>query len=607
MRSHLYTLLTIFLLTISFGYKSFAQSCITTPPAATGLSAAEWNEKYSVRAVYCMRENIQTTTTQMIGVMVTYVQPAFAALVVFAMIILAIKMMGGGTSSENLRGDLMSFLIKLGVIAFMMQQSQMNRLVDILYGTSDQILDMLAAGTQSTFLNVTTHCNASQANIGNLDNWYILWEKFDCIFKRIVGLGTKKNVAVGLAWVLGAAVFTGSEGITLVMVGLSLIIAFMRFLFHCITGVIFAYGALGLLIILFPLFLPLIFFKVTENYIWNAWLKMVLAQIIKPAFTLFFFMFALAILEPLIFDGSTNTYISYNNSAQNFSVEIMTSSQNPGGQYEQAIKPLFTILGVDPTASVDVQNEQLAQNIRRDQPLFSFKFNNDLNFLKSAMVDCGDKLGQNQLENNEIFNKDPSLLNEFLKLFRDPAEARKNISEGLQNLSESARLKFKSMYCAFGNRMRQAGNVLTAPARALANASMNLANYALNLGTIKVPTLDLTRSGPGQQMSVNAQGVNRKLLMQVVAVLAALYLLTNSFLFYIGRLPQVTKAISGSRAKDSKVSSPQTFENAVKGITTKGMKVMGAALHTVNRGAKKGASKLLGGGGKKKRRQSPTE
>ena len=541
-----------------------ARDCVNTPPAGIGISPDEWKKKYSVRAVYCMYTNIRSTTEGMIRVMLTYAGPAFMAAVTFALIIFMIKVIGGGIPSEKLLGETMMMLMKAGLLIFFIQESSVLLIADVFYNMSESLLTLLTNSIDGVFFHIGNYCDVSGSAMGNLESWYILWEKFDCIFGDVVGLGTIENAKKGITWIVGASFFTGTIGFMMFVMAIAMFIAFLRFMFHCVTTVIFAYGAMGLLLIVFPLFLPLIFFKITSKFFWDGWLKMMSAQIVKPAFTLFFFVFGLAILEPIVYEGSANTFVNYDRTTN--TVEIYTGSSAPMSGSTKAIMSIFEPIAVDYTESPDVQNVQYRRNIKENQRLLNFEFTGDSKFFQGLTRYCGE-LGEHILGSDSILTGVARSVAALPTLLIDPERGEELLNSGIWGTTKNTvKASFKFALCNIG--------LVSHAAPFVAHGINEVGNTVMGLFPMDVDKLDLSR---GETIAgVNGLGseeLHAKRMMQMIAAIAALFLMNSAFISFAGKINSISSTVAGAATQNSDVTGSQDFtkkaQKAISGVVDK--------------------------------------
>ena len=429
------------------GFSDRLNNCIQIPPSGIGL--AEWRDKKSARFTFCMRQILGEGTEYTLARLSDYMRPAMYAIIFLATIVMGMKAIGG--MFRNTKAETTKFItyVALVIIAF----ENMDSIAELLYDTTDILLVMLGDGAAATFIATGGggfQCKAALTATTYTDyEWIKIFDWLDCLFGKLFGLASSSGAKATFVGIAGASVFAGTTGAHAGMVFLGFIITLAMFLLRITTMMVMAYGALSMVMLMLPIFLLTVFFKVTESYFFQRWVLIVVRTMVQPAVAIGFLYFAVAALDILIYKGSEGYFYSYEHQTSNtdpygVSSKIKTEEVVPGNlpsqlgsDYGQVIEPIYGIIDIDPAVdSVEAQSAKI-QTLVTKEKLFKDKITLDADsgFYKFTSAQCGDAGIWDASTGQALswVNAKAAEVKQFLgKYSPDPNKTYEKVQEGLQ-------------------------------------------------------------------------------------------------------------------------------------------------------------------------------
>ncbi|GEM_PF-5346234 len=372
--------------------------CLREAPSSSGVSNADWREKYSARFIYCMRDLLEKTTDTVMNAVHDYMQPALYAIILLATVIMGTKAVGG--MFRNTKVESVMFVGK--VIAAILVFEHMDDIASLFYDVTDELMVIVAGGAEATFNSGSVFiCNTSiNTSAYPLYEWIGIFDWFDCLFYNLYGFGPSQVMTAGIFGIIGAGLLTSTIGAHFTLMALGFFLALAMFLLRTATMVVMAYGSISILMLLMPIFILTIFFKVTESYFFQRWLSMMIRNIMQPAVMIAFLYFALGVLDVLLYKGSENHYINYGTTYQNAQnigwiqrisdgevfadiVKVGNGATPPSG-YTKLVEPVHEILGT----TVNMVSADLS-SLTRKEKIFEFEVEADSVIFQTLEQQCG--------------------------------------------------------------------------------------------------------------------------------------------------------------------------------------------------------------------------
>ena len=137
---------------------------------------------------------------------------------------------------------------------------------------------------------------------------FSMWERVDCVLDRIIGgLTPATALTTGILGFLFGCIFSGPTGFSIFLVGLALIATILMAIFKAVYIYLSSFIALSLLVIISPLIIPLILFKVTKAY-FEKWLRLMIGMMLQPIFLFVYLSMLLAAFDVVVFSGPKSLY-----------------------------------------------------------------------------------------------------------------------------------------------------------------------------------------------------------------------------------------------------------------------------------------------------------
>jgi type IV secretory pathway VirB6-like protein len=219
-----------------------------------------------------------------------FYQSMVTASIFLAVVLFGINLITG--SIQSLPKESFTLILKIAFVVFFFQEFSR------FYGAG---LDLIAY--------LTEIINKSVGQIGDVCNGSgeaTIWARWDCLFQKFTGL-VGGYLGAGILGYMTYWLFSGGFGVGVFFgVGyiiLTIMVLAMRLVYSYIVAII----AVSFLILLAPLFVPLIFFG-TNYQRFATWFKLILAYAIQPMLLFLFMIIMLTALEYTIFVGEYSLY-----------------------------------------------------------------------------------------------------------------------------------------------------------------------------------------------------------------------------------------------------------------------------------------------------------
>ena len=301
-------------------------------PAAPPANAGSCSQYVGLtnRIASCLRAQVDAAAVQFFAQFYDFLKEPIAALATLAVIIYGILMAYGLV--ERVGRDTAILMFKLAVVFGFVGNSQ------LLYNNVTQMMDATAAtvvmftppsGTalkgqngdvdfsQSQCLQnlVKEQTNAGGAS-GNVTG---PWLGIDCLLDTVIGIKMPTNNNNGVNWYndkFGSEdslsrgylflFFSGAQssilGVVFAVIGFAFIMGLLMMIIKAFFTYIGGYMGVAFMIVVSPLFIPLILTSKTQEY-FNKWLKVTISFAIQPIVMLVFVSFSLAAVDFAAFSG----------------------------------------------------------------------------------------------------------------------------------------------------------------------------------------------------------------------------------------------------------------------------------------------------------------
>ncbi len=135
-----------------------------------------------------------------------------------------------------------------------------------------------------------------------------VWLRIDCALDQLIGgILPGSLFSFGMGGFVISALFTPFAGFTIFMIGIGFFLTLLMAVAKAMYVFLSAYIAIALLVIVSPIFVPLVLFRVTKAY-YEKWLRLLIGLIIQPIFLFVYIAMLMAGFDVVIFSGERSVY-----------------------------------------------------------------------------------------------------------------------------------------------------------------------------------------------------------------------------------------------------------------------------------------------------------
>lgn len=247
------------------------------------------------RMVICVKESILHATYRILGPFSNYLSKTIAAAFSLALALWGM-LLATGKNTAPMRDMALTF-IKVGAVIMFTAN---------FYGLYPRILDameyMLGVLTDYVLFSTSLSCTTGSVS------YLLVWERVDCALEALIGgVLNPKTLLGGMAGFLLVSLFSGTAGLFIGAMGFMMIIQLLMAIARSVYIFITSYIAFSLMILISPLFVPLILFRVTKAF-FEKWLRITIGFVLQPIFLIAYLVMLLAAFDTVVFSGSTSLY-----------------------------------------------------------------------------------------------------------------------------------------------------------------------------------------------------------------------------------------------------------------------------------------------------------
>jgi len=136
----------------------------------------------------------------------------------------------------------------------------------------------------------------------------LIWEQVDCAIETLVGgIFSPFTLAFGMAGFLMGALLSTTAGVFIALMGIYIVIQILYALAKATYVFISAYIAFAFMVIISPLFIPCILFRVTKPY-FDKWLRLTISFMLQPMILFAYLSMLMVAADLTIFTGPNSIY-----------------------------------------------------------------------------------------------------------------------------------------------------------------------------------------------------------------------------------------------------------------------------------------------------------
>ncbi len=236
----------------------------------------------------CIEDVLIENTDYMVDQFDELVRPATYAFLTLVLVIFGVKML---SSEGDPKKDGITLLFKIAGVLFF---------IEAFGGFTPAAFGMVRNGIEISSNSLTTALGGTECNAEDYGG-VAPWSTLDCILGELFGFGVNVVVGSSLFGLMGSALFSGSMGVTLFMAGILALVFIVKLVLRAAYTYLMAMVVLAFLIIISPLFIPLIFMSATFQYFEN-WLKSFIATLVQPMLLMGYVTLSFLILDKMMYD-----------------------------------------------------------------------------------------------------------------------------------------------------------------------------------------------------------------------------------------------------------------------------------------------------------------
>lgn len=304
--------------------ESYAQERQGTPPNDTLETVDENGQRIGCRAipeaaggkligyiVPCIIYSIEHTSIHFSREMIEWLMPTVWAFITFVIVMFGIKVLQG--EGEVYKQGIL-LLLKIGLVVGVMEMIP-TVAIPQLYQVMKETQEVVSQTIQDA--NNDIHCDVDR--YGD-ENTLPIWKQLDCVMGKLYGFTVGANgspnmlLAASVIGLLGGFFFGGTFGVALFVALIGVLWSMFALVLKTAAAFLNAYLYATLMLLVAPIFMPLVLLKVSSTY-FDRWWSSILACILLPLIITAYVMVAMLIYDKLLFgpDAKINVLFEYEN------------------------------------------------------------------------------------------------------------------------------------------------------------------------------------------------------------------------------------------------------------------------------------------------------
>jgi hypothetical protein len=279
---------------------------------------------------------MQALAEQMTNQYSAVVQAATLAFITLVVTLFGVQIL---TQEADMKKDGFTLLFKIGVVWLMMDN--FGGFIPDVFGILTELSALVSGVMSSTMGGIGSspylNCSGFEGEIP--------WRYYDCMLGALFGFAPDAFVGTSLIAAVPAALQSGQFGVMIFMAGVAAFLYVLRLIIRATYVYLMAIVALSFMIVVSPLFIPLLLMKKTESY-FSRWLHAFMSLIGQPVMALAFMAFAVAVLDRTMTDSTFGILVLANSEEIS---EWQAQASNEGTQsFVSDCQNYFMAAGADP-------------------------------------------------------------------------------------------------------------------------------------------------------------------------------------------------------------------------------------------------------------------
>jgi type IV secretory pathway VirB6-like protein len=265
--------------------------------------------------VPCITKTIENTTIRFSTKMIEWLRPTLYAFITLVIVLFGVRVLQGG---GQVHSEAILLLLKIGLVIAVLDLIP-GYFVPQLYNVMNETQEVVAGtiGPDSSSIK----CDMSHYQGGET---LLVWAQMDCLVGKLYGItigdgqtpGGKDRpnmlLAASIFGLMGGFFFGGTFGAILFLTLLGVLWTMFMIVIRTASGFLNAYLYASMMMIIAPLFLPLILLRQTATY-FEPWWKGILASILMPMIITAYAMFAMILYDKMLFADDSLLQNLFNN------------------------------------------------------------------------------------------------------------------------------------------------------------------------------------------------------------------------------------------------------------------------------------------------------
>jgi len=265
------------------------------------------------RIVPCLVYTIENSAARFSEELIDKLQPLFYSFLTFVIVMFGLKVL---QNEGQLQAEALKLLIKIGFALTILAL-----IPTYILPASYAIIDEGQAVVMETLADEgSINCEISRYKGANTP---LIWAQVDCVLGKLYGFTTGADDASGKAQpnmllassifgMLGGFFFGGSFGVALFFICVGVLVNMFTLVIRIIMAYVNSYLFIALYMIISPIFVPLMFLKVTTSN-FDKWVSGVIAAMLMPMVISAYVVLALQMYDSLLFadDAKIKTLFDY--------------------------------------------------------------------------------------------------------------------------------------------------------------------------------------------------------------------------------------------------------------------------------------------------------
>lgn len=284
----------------------------STNPEGKKTTCEQLNENGGSGAILgyivpCIVHSIEGTTERMSEEMIDWLMPTVWSFITLVVVFFGVRILQGG-GQVHVEGILL--LLKIGIVIAVLELIP-HTFVPMLYEVMDQSQEIVAGAISPDTSSITCDYERYRGENGEL-----IWAQMDCLIGKLWGvtMGTTPGpdgqnqpnmlLAASVFGMMGGFLFGGSFGVVLFIACIGVLWTMFIVILRTVMAFLNGYLYACILLIIAPLFVPLILLKATAQY-FEPWWKGILGSILLPIIITSYTMFAMLLYDRMMFDDGS--------------------------------------------------------------------------------------------------------------------------------------------------------------------------------------------------------------------------------------------------------------------------------------------------------------